>query len=59
MKLAKVKAGATGEGAGGGDSGEYGISWGFDEDAVAEDDEDGGEGMEGADGEEVRTVRLE
>lgn len=49
-KLAKMKAGATGEGTGG-DSGEYGISWGFDEDAIAEDDEEEGDGIEGVDGE--------
>lgn len=50
LKLAKVKAGAAGGPTG--DGGEYGISWGFDDDAVAEeDDEDGEEGMEGADGE--------
>lgn len=44
-KLDKIKA-ETGGGLGGGDSGDYGISWGFDEDAVAEDDEDEGDGVE-------------
>lgn len=49
VKIAKVKAGGGG---GGGDGGEYGISWGFDEDAVAEDsDGEGEEGMEGEGGE--------
>ncbi|CAM9682849.1 unnamed protein product [Ectocarpus fasciculatus] len=50
-KLAKIKAGAAGEGAenGGGDSGEYGISWGFDEDAVAEEEDEEGDGAEGDD----------
>lgn len=38
-KLAKIKAGGAG---GEGDSGEYGISWGFDEDAVDDDEEDDG-----------------
>lgn len=52
-KLAKLKAGGTGEGTGG-DSGEYGISWGFDEDAIAEEDEGEGDNLEGVDGE----VRL-
>lgn len=51
MKLANIKSGAAGDGKGG-DSGEYGISWGFDEDAVAEE-EDEEEGMEGADGEVI------
>ncbi|CAM9453970.1 unnamed protein product, partial [Hapterophycus canaliculatus] len=50
-KLAKLKAKAAGAGPGGGDSGEYGISWGFDEDAVAEDDEDDGDGAENNDDE--------
>lgn len=53
-KLAKLKAGAVGEGKGGGDSGEYGISWGFDEDAVAEEEDEDDEGMEGGDDEAVR-----
>ncbi|CAM9250797.1 unnamed protein product [Scytosiphon promiscuus] len=48
-KLAKLKAEAAGGGPGGGDSGEYGISWGFDEDAVAEDDDEDGEGGENND----------
>ena len=48
--MAKLKAGVTGR-EGAGDSGEYGISWGFDEDAVAEDDDEEEEGMEGVDGE--------
>ena len=52
-KLAKIKAGGEG---GVGDSGEYGISWGFDEDAVDEDDEaDEADGADGADG-EVRVI---
>ncbi|CAM9243574.1 unnamed protein product, partial [Ectocarpus sp. 12 AP-2014] len=48
-KLAKIKAGAAGDGGGkgGGDSGEYGISWGFDEDAVAEEEDEDGDGAEG------------
>ncbi|CBN74145.1 conserved unknown protein [Ectocarpus siliculosus] len=47
-KLAKIKAGGAGEGGGkgGGDSGEYGISWGFDEDAVAEEEDEDGDGAE-------------
>lgn len=49
-KLAKLKAERGGQGAGGGDSGEYGISWGFDEDAVAEEDEEE-DGDDGDDGE--------
>lgn len=50
-KLTKIKAGAAGEGTekGGGDSGEYGISWGFDEDAVAEEEDEEGDGAEGDD----------
>ncbi|CAN0454393.1 unnamed protein product, partial [Ectocarpus sp. 12 AP-2014] len=52
-KLAKIKAGAAGEGGGkgGGDSGEYGISWGFDEDAVAEEEDEDGDGAEGGEDE--------
>lgn len=45
-KLAKIKAG-EGAGKGGGDSGEYGISWGFDEDAIAEEEDEDGDGAEG------------
>ena len=61
-KLAKLKAGVAGRGAGeegGGDSGEYGISWGFDEDAVAEDEDEDGEGMEGDDGEVMISLSYE
>lgn len=61
-KLAKLKAGVAGRGAGGeggGDSGEYGISWGFDDDAVAEDDDEDGEGMEGDDGEVMVLLSYE
>lgn len=61
-KLAKIKAGVAGRGAGGeggGDSGEYGISWGFDEDAVAEDEDEDGEGMEGDDGEVMVSLSYE
>lgn len=50
-KLAKLKAEAAGGGPGGGDSGEYGISWGFDEDAVAEEEDDDGDGGENNDDE--------
>lgn len=50
-KLAKLKAEAAGGGPGAGDSGEYGISWGFDEDAVAEEEDDEGDGGENNDGE--------
>lgn len=58
-KLAKIKAGAAGEGGGkgGGDSGEYGISWGFDEDAVAEEEDEDGDGAEG-DEDEVGDLLL-
>lgn len=55
-KLAKIKAGGAG---GETDSGEYGISWGFDEDAVDEDEEDDGEaGDEDGAGGEVRIGRV-
>lgn len=55
-KLAKIKAGSAG---GVGDSGEYGISWGFDEDAVDEDEEDDGAvGDEDGAGAEVRIGRV-
>lgn len=46
-----MKAGAAGEGKGEGDSGEYGISWGFDEDAVAEEEDEDEAGMGDVDGE--------
>lgn len=53
VKLAKLKAGAAGDGKGQGDSGEFGISWGFDEDAVADEEDEDEEGVEGGDGEEA------
>ena len=55
-KLAKLKAGAAGDGKGEGDSGEFGISWGFDEDAVAEEEDEDEEGVEGGDEEAVRRL---